>query len=916
MDLCPSLWHGAGLVWGILFAAFSSLNGQDQADLKRAQELYEKAMQARETATRVVLLQQAAQLYSSADKISALPPSLVRQVANIHYTLGREFYQQARWELAIFHLEKAFALDPSFATTEGNLARFIAQAHNALALQLVAQGKINAASQSAHAAIRHDSTFWPAHATLGLVCFQQGKYDAAIAAYHTVLRIQPTAQLYNNLGAAYEANGNFAAAMSAYRRALELDPRLAVAQRNFQRAQEKLAHVSLISVPEENPKPATSESTQPASNQNDSLVVAKAPSKAKPAGESRMISGKEKAKTLAETMSNAQPNKKGMTKTTQLRSPQGIPSSPSARKSKQDTVATKAGISSSVVPSGRPTKPILDQNARPAAAPNDPPRSPESIIDTTRRAIAMVSRPSPSIPRAISRSASSYRFLFPFLCGAGVVVLIMLAFAQRQRLSRVWLQIKPIRTRPAAEVTDSRRLLAAGTLPEAVANELPATEVKLLPAASPEVQMEVAAVESSAGRPDGSVEPRPPSLQTQAFFAEMIAGEPEFEEFEKEDQAQEGKPDNGQLLSSIVSSAQTEEIVHLDEAPRVTTSEVESSNGSAVETPALETSSTSQQFTRSDASNQPSVPSHSAAEMSIPRDMQSQRSKDAESSGDHTPGHKSQTLGRYFIKREIGKGAMGNIYLAWDPKLDRRVVIKTVCFNRATSEEDTAVIKDRIYREARAIAKLGHPNIVVVYDIEDEQDLSYIVMEHIEGRDLRQVLAREHRFDCQRAINIVAQVCNALDYAHQAGIIHRDIKPSNIMLLPGDKAKVTDFGIAKIADNFSLTLPGHILGTPSYMAPEQFEGGQIDGRADIFSLGVVFYELITGTRPFTGDSLAALAYKIVHKMHLPPSLQNVELPFELDEIVGRALAKQPEERYQTAKEFHEALLGVSVEMVT
>jgi serine/threonine-protein kinase len=272
-----------------------------------------------------------------------------------------------------------------------------------------------------------------------------------------------------------------------------------------------------------------------------------------------------------------------------------------------------------------------------------------------------------------------------------------------------------------------------------------------------------------------------------------------------------------------------------------------------------------------------------------------------------------QTIGRYLVEREIGKGAMGKIYLAFDPKLDRRVVIKTVCFNLAASEADTAALKDRIYREARAIAKLSHPNIVVVYDVEDDKELSYIVMEHLEGRDLRQALQNERRFDYPRAIKIVAQVCSALDYAHQAGIIHRDIKPSNIMLLPDDKAKVTDFGIAKIADNFSLTLPGHVLGTPSYMAPEQFEEETFDGRADIFSLGVVFYELLTGSRPFAGDSLAALAYKIVHKMHIPPSLQNVELPLELDEIVHRALAKQPEERYQTAQEFREALLAVEAE---
>jgi serine/threonine-protein kinase len=272
-------------------------------------------------------------------------------------------------------------------------------------------------------------------------------------------------------------------------------------------------------------------------------------------------------------------------------------------------------------------------------------------------------------------------------------------------------------------------------------------------------------------------------------------------------------------------------------------------------------------------------------------------------------------LGRYMIEREIGKGAMGNIYLARDPKLDRRVVIKTVCFSLASSEVDIASLRDRIYREARAIAKLSHPNIVVIYDVEDDAEMSYIVMEYIEGRDLRQVLKTEHLLDYERTRKIVAQVCGALDYAHRAGIIHRDVKPSNIMLLPNDKVKVTDFGIAKIADNFSLTLPGHVLGTPSYMAPEQFEGEEIDGRADIFSLGVVLYELVTGCRPFHGKTMASLAYKIVHKMHVPPSLQNVELPMALDEIIGRALAKEPEERYQTAEAFREALVGVEVEVV-
>jgi tRNA A-37 threonylcarbamoyl transferase component Bud32 len=438
-----------------------------------------------------------------------------------------------------------------------------------------------------------------------------------------------------------------------------------------------------------------------------------------------------------------------------------------------------------------------------------------------------------------------------------------------------------------------------------------------------------------------------PSLQTQAFFAEIIAAEPEIDEFEEQNGIQSDEADSTTKSSetpveapaSVEPSAVAPNEAVAGEIPAMTSTPVapvlptrNEKNGDinllqpSVETVDKSTTSsavieisTSRHELESflvtnngkdsllPKSSEPATTSRGAAVIPGRRDSQSQPGEDPVPAG-------QQVLGRYLIEREIGKGAMGKIYLAFDPKLDRRVVIKTVCFNRASCDTEVSTLKDRVYREARAIAKLSHPNIVVVYDVEDDKEMSYIVMEHIEGRDLRQTLKSERRLDYQRAITIVTQVCSALDYAHQAGIVHRDIKPSNIMLLPNDKAKVTDFGIAKIADNFSLTLPGHVLGTPSYMAPEQFDGETLDGRADLFSLGVVFYELLTGTRPFVGDSVASLAYRIVHKMHIPPSLQNVELPLELDEITGRALAKQPEARYQTAKEFREALLAIKFEM--
>jgi serine/threonine-protein kinase len=277
---------------------------------------------------------------------------------------------------------------------------------------------------------------------------------------------------------------------------------------------------------------------------------------------------------------------------------------------------------------------------------------------------------------------------------------------------------------------------------------------------------------------------------------------------------------------------------------------------------------------------------------------------------------KTRKIGRYIIEKEIGRGAAGRIYKAWDPKLDRTVVIKTVSYSLTASDDEIRRLKARVYREARAAAKLNHPNIVVVYDVEDEPTFSYIVMEYIEGPDLREMLLQENKISPPRSLNILMQVCKALHFSHSSGIIHRDIKPSNILIIEKDKVKVTDFGIAKVSNHMTLTQTGRVVGTPSYMAPEQIEGADVDGRADIFSLGIVFYELLTGQRPFVGESLAALAYKIVHVEPTPPSLINLELSDTYDEIVSRAIAKDPADRFQSIPDFMSDLQRVQSQLAS
>jgi len=248
---------------------------------------------------------------------------------------------------------------------------------------------------------------------------------------------------------------------------------------------------------------------------------------------------------------------------------------------------------------------------------------------------------------------------------------------------------------------------------------------------------------------------------------------------------------------------------------------------------------------------------------------------------------------------------MGVVYDGHDPTLDRRVAIKTIL----TSTLDEATAKHyemRFRREVRAVARLNHPHIVQVYDFGTEGDLAYIVMEYIEGKELKDRLDAKEQFDLGTIFKLMGELLDALDFAHAQGVIHRDIKPANVMIDAARHAKLADFGVARITDDTGeATRVGAMVGTPSYMSPEQIQGQKIDGRTDIFSAGVLFYQLLTGRKPFDGTGFA-LAKKIVQDDPAWPS-SLVQIPPAIDDVVRRALAKAPEERYQNARAFAEDL---------
>jgi tRNA A-37 threonylcarbamoyl transferase component Bud32 len=264
------------------------------------------------------------------------------------------------------------------------------------------------------------------------------------------------------------------------------------------------------------------------------------------------------------------------------------------------------------------------------------------------------------------------------------------------------------------------------------------------------------------------------------------------------------------------------------------------------------------------------------------------------------------SLGRYEILEELGRGAMGIVYKGRDPKLNRVTAIKTIRFTDDFDEEQAAKIREQFYREAEVVAKLSHPNIVTIYDVGEDLDLSYLAMEYLEGESLEGFARKDNLMPIRQGIDVTAQVCDALAYAHNHGIVHRDIKPANIMILKNGLVKVTDFGIAR-ATASSKTRTGVIKGTPYYMSPEQISGMKVDGRSDIFSLGIVFYQLLTGELPFGGENLAAIMYQITTVEPEPPTTHNPKIYKAAVAILNRALEKSLESRYQNAKQMGDHL---------
>jgi eukaryotic-like serine/threonine-protein kinase len=270
-------------------------------------------------------------------------------------------------------------------------------------------------------------------------------------------------------------------------------------------------------------------------------------------------------------------------------------------------------------------------------------------------------------------------------------------------------------------------------------------------------------------------------------------------------------------------------------------------------------------------------------------------------------GAEKPMLGRYQVEKELGKGAMGVVYQGKDPKIGRVVAIKTMALAQEFEADELAEVKERFFREAETAGRLSHPNIVTIYDAGEEHDLCYIAMELLKGKDLMPYTKPDNLLHVDKVVSIVARVADALGYAHKQNIVHRDIKPANIMYAPeNDAPKVTDFGIARITDS-SKTKTGMVLGTPSYMSPEQLSGKKVDGRSDLYSLAVSLYQLLCGSLPFVGDSMAQLMFRISNEPATDILSVRPDLPPALVAFLDKAMAKDADQRYQTGDEFAAAL---------
>jgi len=262
--------------------------------------------------------------------------------------------------------------------------------------------------------------------------------------------------------------------------------------------------------------------------------------------------------------------------------------------------------------------------------------------------------------------------------------------------------------------------------------------------------------------------------------------------------------------------------------------------------------------------------------------------------------------GRYDLREELGRGAMGVVFHGFDPVIGRDVAVKTLRLSEAGTGLSREELIGRFQTEARAAGLLTHPNIVVVFDAGEEEGLFYITMEFVEGRSLQSLIDAHQPFPVPRVLKLMEQVCSALDFAHQHNVVHRDIKPANLMLTSDDIVKITDFGTAKILQ-FGTAQTAHVMGTPSYMSPEQVKGKPVDGRSDIFSLGVILYELMTGEKPFPGQNITTVIYKIINEEPIPPRSLDSSIHPGLSAVITRALAKDPAMRYQSCHELLSAL---------
>jgi serine/threonine protein kinase len=259
-----------------------------------------------------------------------------------------------------------------------------------------------------------------------------------------------------------------------------------------------------------------------------------------------------------------------------------------------------------------------------------------------------------------------------------------------------------------------------------------------------------------------------------------------------------------------------------------------------------------------------------------------------------------EKIGRYRVLGELGRGAMGVVYRAEDPMLDRTVAIKTILMSSDPAVR--AEYEARFRQEAKAAGGLNHPNLITIYDVGREGDMAYMAMELLEGVELRDMM-KSGRLELPFVLDILAQVADGLAFAHERGVVHRDVKPGNIMIVGGKRAKVMDFGVARVRASDISTQAGAVLGSPKYMSPEQVTGARVDGRSDVFSLGVILYELAAGASPFSAPDVQQYMLQIAGATPAPPSDLNPELPPMVDLIVSRALEKDPALRYQSAADF-------------